>query len=105
MKRFKCTVTRIDEYIIEFDENKFNEEWIKDFKRHFYDLNSFEEHAEYIAQHKARFGNSFIECYGAPLVNGEIPWDADKDDLEKGINIIIESEDEECEVEVIELGD
>ena len=88
-----------------FDENKFNEEWIKDFKRHFYDLNSFEEHAEYIAQFRARFEKSFIEGYGVPLVDGEIPWDVntDTDHIEKGINIIIESEDEQCEVEVVEL--
>lgn len=29
MKKFKCTVTRTDEYEIEIDENIINEEWVR----------------------------------------------------------------------------
>ena len=97
MKRFKCTTIRTDEYIIEFDEDIFNDEWIKNFKRCFYGFDSLEEYAEHIAQFRARFERSFIEGYGIPLVNGKIPWDVntDTDHIEKGINIVIESEDEQ----------
>ena len=32
MKKFKCIVTRVDEYEIEIDEEKINEEWMKNFR-------------------------------------------------------------------------
>jgi len=32
MKRFKTTVTRTDEYIIEIDDNILDEEWMKNGK-------------------------------------------------------------------------
>ncbi len=106
MKRFKCVVTREDEYIIEFDESRFNEEKMAKFRSHFYKFHSYEEHAEHIAQHKARFDRSFIEGYGTPLVNGKvsyIPGSYSVDDIEEGINIQVISEDESCDVEVTEI--
>jgi len=101
MKKFKCIVTREDEYIIEFDENEINEEWMTDFKKHFYNFDSLEEHAEHIAQFRSRFpDDSFIEGYGIPTVNGRRPVFADKDSVIKAINIKIISEDQNIDVEV-----
>lgn len=104
MKKFKCVVERLDEYIIEFDENEINQEWMDDFKKYFYDFDTLEEHAEYIAQFRARFGNDFIEGYGVPLVNGKNPsYSQDKSSLKKAINIKIISEDQNCIVNVDEV--
>jgi len=103
MKRFKCKVERIDEYIIEFDESVLNDEWLDEFSKHFYKFKDLEEHAEHIAQHRARFEQNFIEGYGIPLVNGKVPHFADEKSVSKAINIIIVNEDEDCEVEVEEI--
>lgn len=102
MKRFKTTVTRTDEYIIEFDENIINDEWMADFRKSFYRFDSYEEHAEHIAQIRARIGEGFIEGYGNTMIEGEPPWWSVKN-YEKGINIIVKSEDQDCEVEVEEI--
>lgn len=103
MKRFKCTVERTDKYIIEFDEKQLNEEWINQFKESFYDFDTLEEHAEHIAQHRARFGVDFIEGYGSPLVNGKSPYYDDKKEVERAINIKIVSENNNCDVDVVEI--
>jgi hypothetical protein len=106
MKKFECTVTREDKFIIEFDEDIINEEWMEEFRESFYNFHTLKEHAEHIAQFKARFGeHDFIEGYGVPLVNGKIPCFAHDGSIEKGINIQIVSEDEECEVEVVEINE
>lgn len=105
MKKFKCVVERTDEYIIEFDENEINQTWMDEFKEYFYNFHSLEEHAEYIAQFRARFGNDFIEGYGVPLVNGKNPsYSQDESSLEKAINIQIISEDQDCYVDVKEIN-
>jgi len=103
MKRFKCKVERVDEYIIEFDEEVLNEEWMKYFRSVFFNYHELDEHAEHIAQMRARFEQSFIEGYGVPLVDGKIPSFADEKSVNKAINIVIVSEDEDCEVEVEEI--
>lgn len=104
MKRFKTTVTRTDEYIIEIDENIINDEWMKHFERYFFDFDTYEEHAEQIAQMRARFGSSFIEGYGNILVDGNKSWRiTDEKQVNNAINIIVKSEDDDCEVEVEEI--
>lgn len=103
MKRFKCTVERTDEYIIEIDENKINREWIEEFKKHFYDFDTLEEHAGYIAQYRARFESNFIEGYGVPLINGKKPPLLSPNEFESGINVIIISEDYNGNVDVEEI--
>jgi len=102
MKRFKTTVTRTDEYIIEFDENIINEEWMGDFRSCFYGFHTLEEHAEHIAQIRARVGDGFIEGYGNTMINGKPPWWNTKD-YEKAINIRIVNEDRDKEIEVEEI--
>jgi hypothetical protein len=103
MKKFECIVTRTDKYIIEFDENIINEEWMEEFRKYSYSFYTLKEHAEHLAQHRARFETNFIEGYAVPLVNNKQPILTDEEDLEKGINIKIISEDEECEVDVVEI--
>ena len=106
MKRFKCKVERTDEYIIEFDENIWNEEMMTAFREVFFNFHSLEEHAEQVAQMRARFGNDFIEGYGIPRVNGKLPWcvkEDDKNAQNSGVNIIIESEDEDVCVDIREI--
>jgi hypothetical protein len=105
MKRFKCEVTRTDEYIIEFDENVINEEWLADFRNHMYKFKGLVDHAEHLAQFRARFGEQdFIDGYGIPLVNGKNPrYDGDESSLERGINIQVVSEDSNCDVDVEEI--
>lgn len=107
MKRFECTVTREDKYIIEFDENIINKEWMKDFREYFYGFDTLEEHAEHLAQFRARFGDQdFIEGYGVVNVNGADPrWTnktARRTD-EEAINIKVISEDNDCSVDVEEI--
>ena len=102
MKRFKTTVTRTDEYIIEFDENIIDEEWMQHFRSYFYKLDSLEDHAEHIAQIRARSGEGFIEGYGNTLVDGKPPWWNTKD-YNPAINIKVVNEDKDCEIEVEEI--
>lgn len=64
MKKYKCTVTRTDEYIIEIDENIINGEWMENFRSYMYGFDTLEEHAEHLAQFQARVGDhDFIEGY------------------------------------------
>lgn len=94
MKKFKVKVERVDEYVIEFDENVINKEFIDSFKEYFYDFDTLEEHAEHIAQFRARFGERFIEGYGNVMVNGRVPFMVKEEEVEKGINIKVVSEDD-----------
>ena len=107
MKKFQCTVTRTDEYIIEIDENVINNEWMQEFRKAFYDFTTLEEHAQHLAQLRARFGEGFSEGYGNVKINGRIPWYAINDSIreldEDAINIIVLSEDENGEIEVEEI--
>lgn len=118
MKKFKCTVTRTDEYEIEFDESIYDEEWMEAFRAYMFDFHNLSQHAQYIAQHQARLGSArdFIEGYGYVKRDGDLPLsgkDFDKDGKwlpaskrrqpAPGININILSEDEDCEVDVEEV--
>ncbi|QDX94623.1 hypothetical protein EEL30_21515 [Brevibacillus laterosporus] len=101
MKRFKVTVQREDVYIIELNELLFSEDWMKQFREEFYDFHTLEQHAEHIAQLRARFGGGRLEGYGVPLINGKTQNFYDHP--EAGININIVSEDEECDAYTEEL--
>lgn len=111
MKKFKCTVTRIDEYEIEIDETVIDKKYMEDFRSVFYPFFDLEEHAEHLAQVSARFGSGgFIEGYGMVKRNGEISYPyntkeyegkVNKEDIP--INIKVISEDDDCEVEVEEI--
>ena len=105
MRKFKVKVERIDEYEIEFDEDIINQEFMDSYKKFFSDIDTLKEHAENIAQFRARFGERFIEGYGNPMVNGRLPWMVEEKDAQKGINIKVISEDDfnEMWVEVKEI--
>lgn len=118
MKKFKCTVTRTDEYEIEIDESIINEEWMEHFRSYMYNFNELSEHAEHLAQYQARLGSDydFIEGYGYVKRDGELPYshedfdkngnwlpEAERRQPAPGININIISEDDDCEVDVEEL--
>ena len=111
MAKFKVKVIREDEYEVEFDEKEFDNEFMEHFKNYFYDFDTLKEHAEHIAQFRARFGERFIEGYGLPKVNGERPFMAQiNEDVEKqvnyGLNINIISEDDfdRMDIEVEEIS-
>jgi len=99
VEEIQCLVERKDKYIIEFDESVCNKEWMKKFRRYFYDFYTLEQHAQHIAQFRARFGSRHIEGYGVPLENGEVPYWADKDEVNRAINIRIISEDSDIYVD------
>jgi hypothetical protein len=103
MKKFICEVVRTDKYIIEIDETKVDEKWLANYREYFYDYHTLEQHAEHLAQHRARFAESFIEGYGIPLVDGKKPWNAEDNQVESGINIKIVSEDDDCDLWVSEI--
>ena len=117
MKKFKVTVTRVDEYIIEIDESIYNEEWKKSFEEHFFDVDRLERVAVHLAQFQARLSDhSFIEGFGHVNRDGRLPFSSEDYDsnsnwlpLDKrrkaapGLNIIIEDEDNNIECEVAEI--
>ena len=103
MKKFRCVVTRTDEYVVEIDESVITEEWMEDYRKTFGNIKTLKGHAELIAQEQAR-GEIFIEGYGVPMVDHESQYYmGEKSKHETGINIVIISEDDECEVDSIEI--
>lgn len=104
MKKFKVTVFREDEYEVELDENVLDKDWMDNFNQYFFDMDTLEEHAEHLAQMKARFGGSFMEGYGHIMINGRKPIGIN-DGVNKGVNIKIVSEDENTDTDVYEIND
>ena len=120
MRKFKCIVTRTDEYEIEVDETIVNQDWIDDFGKYFFEADGVEDLAENIATMQARFGSDmdFIEGYGYVPRDGKLPFSArdydnkgnllpiDKQRVaSKEFNIKIISEDEDVYVVVDEIED
>ena len=103
IRKFKCTVRREDEYIIEIDDSIITEEWMENFREYMNDFDSLEEHAEHLAQYQARMGNhQFIEGYGNVKRDGECWFLNDDEKPAEGFNIIREDEDNYCEVDLQE---
>ena len=89
-------------------KKKINEEWMKNFRSYMYKFYDYEDHAEHLAQLRARQGECFYEGYGYVSVNGERPLavrltEQNESSYENGININVISEDEDCEVELKEV--
>ena len=94
MKRYKVEVSLISEYEIIIDDEDMGEEFLNGYKESFNNIDTWQEHAEYIAERRAK-GDEFIEGYGIPLVNGKNPrWDEDERSLEKSIDIRVIYENE-----------
>ena len=105
IKRFNVTVTRTDEYIVEIDEEIYNEEWQENFERYFYSLDDgLESIAEDIATFRARFGERYQEGYGRIIEDSTI-LECLKEEYAEGLNIIVKSEDEEVDTDVEQLED
>ncbi|GAA0347876.1 hypothetical protein GCM10008931_43960 [Oceanobacillus oncorhynchi subsp. oncorhynchi] len=103
MKTFECGVERYDKFRVILNESVFTEEWMEEFREFFFDYYTLEEHAQHIAQHRARFGRSFIEGYGVPLEDGQIPYWANKDLVNDGIDIVVLDEDNDIQVNTREV--
>jgi hypothetical protein len=117
MKKFKCTVTRTDEFVIELDENVFTEEYMKEFREVFYPFYDLEDHAGHLAWFQAEHDDHpFIEGYGSVLRDGKLPYNFEdynsdgskksEDELAKpcpGVNIITEDNRQDLDVEVKEI--
>lgn len=103
MRKYKVTVTRTDEYIVEIDETIYNEEWRADFERYFHPLDEgLESIAEDIAVFRARFGERFQEGYGR-ITEDSTVYPSLKDEYAEGLNIIVQSEDDDIEASVEEI--
>lgn len=102
MESFECQVVREDHYKVEFDESVLDEKWMADFRNVFYDFHTLEEHADHIAKFRARFGRRFIDGYGIPLENGKKPYGVSDRDVNEAINIVVISEDQDIDVDIIE---
>lgn len=94
MEKYKCTVERLDSFIVEFDENIINEDFLENFRESFYDVYDLEELSEYISQYIARFGIEYIEGIGCPLVNGKKTYGVEERLINPAINIKILIEEE-----------
>ncbi|MEG0470744.1 MAG: hypothetical protein RR588_00260 [Solibacillus sp.] len=106
IKRFEVEVTRVDKYVIEIDQDVITEEWMENFRSFMYDFYTLEEHAEHIAQYRARFNNGSF--YGGhPEGYGDIAYRGKTKSDSKwpfhAINIAKADEDNDIEVEVNEI--
>lgn len=99
VKSFKCKVIREDSYTIEIDDSVIDKNFMKDFSEVLYDVNSIEDVVKDIARLRAENHRSFIEGYGAPLINGKKSCIVEEDEIQPAINII-EKENESNDIEV-----
>lgn len=96
MRKFKCTVTKDYEYEIEFDETVWTEDELKDWSKHFYNVDGLQGLAEVLAEYKTTHDKGeFIEGFGIPMINGKKPYvfGNPNPDIEESININIIEED------------
>lgn len=102
MKTFKCTVTRTDEYEIQLDETKMTPEWMTEFAESMYSFSSLKEHAQHLAQLRARFPEqSFFEGYGSSIPTWQDTIRVIE--VEPGVSIKVVSEDDDINVDVEEV--
>ena len=101
MKKIKAEITT--EIIVELDENYFNQAFNDNYSRYFADVDGLEDHAKNIVFQYNRFGHSYLEGYGKPLVNGRKHW-SDANDEKAGYNEAINIiDDEDTEIYTYEL--
>ncbi|SPT98361.1 Uncharacterised protein [Lysinibacillus capsici] len=105
-RKFEVEVVRTDKYVIELDEQVMDEAWMEQFRNVFYDFYDLEDHADHIAQFRARFNNGsfyggFIEGYGEIALQGKVKQDAKWHF--PAVNIVKADEDNDIEVEVTEV--
>jgi hypothetical protein len=66
MKTVEVAVTQVVKVTV--DETKFTEEFLAEFRAHFYPFNTLKDHIEHLGQMHIRgvIGSDFIEGYGPP---------------------------------------
>lgn len=80
MKKFRVTLTQ--EVEVTVDETKFTEEFLEEFRRVFYALNTVEEHAAHLGKLRMQEGvyeSSEVEGYGV-LRDFGVSFDNDYDE-------------------------
>lgn len=93
IRRFKATVMREDEYIIEIDDEVIDEEWMNKYREDFTNITSLKGHIENLAWNRMVNGEDYYEGYGNVLHNGTMAWQA-IGNVERGINIkVLNKED------------
>jgi len=116
IKSIKTEVTRVDTFKIEIDETIWNKEALKDWSNTFFEVETVEDLAKHLAQLVARLGScEFYEGFGRVqtyIKDGYKLTQYVKNDKEnayekcnvfcKGIELFIISEDNDCEVEIIQ---
>jgi len=100
IRKFKVEVTRTDEYIIEIDDQVYDDTWAEEFGDVFHSIDGIEDIAKDLAYHQIRLGSDyrFIEGYGDVNRNGKLPYEiGDEKNPPKpasGLNIQIEYEED-----------
>ncbi|MBC2178182.1 hypothetical protein HCB27_16805 [Listeria booriae] len=105
--KFKCEVVREDRFIVELDEAYFDEAWIVEFNKCFFNYyRDIAEVVDYIAKTvTSSGGRDHIRGIGIPLFNGEKPFGVDAKKINTHVNIVSTQEigDQECEVLIWEV--
>lgn len=101
MKKFFVKVETCNEYEIEIDDETLGDDFLTNFHRYFAEFESWQEHAKYIGTKTAQ-GQSFIEGYGVPMMNGKKQPFTDEGSMNKHINIDVLTEND-IEVDCYEI--
>ncbi|MFN8347456.1 MAG: hypothetical protein U0X91_20805 [Spirosomataceae bacterium] len=105
MKKFKVQVTIIQEYTVEIDEAIYNDEWQGEFEKNFWNLGNDRNSgiAEALVHGKAISRDSFIEGFGVVTIDGKLPFEYRDETAAEGLNIIVDSENEDIEYDINEI--
>lgn len=102
IKRLKVEVTIINEYIVEIDEDIYNEAWEKEFSQaiHSFEGDRFKGIAKDLVWNQVIGDDEYVEGYGSVKVDGKVHWSVN---ATEGLNIIplSEFEDVDYDIEVL----
>ncbi|MFZ2992560.1 MAG: hypothetical protein WA061_02480 [Microgenomates group bacterium] len=111
IRKIKVEVVQTKEIEVELDDEIITDEFNADFRKYFYPFYDLEDHAEHLAQFRARFEDeSFIEGYGHVLSDGQlifsvVDYDREGNKIEppvrrafRGINVRVVDEDVETRI-------
>lgn len=93
IKKINVQIIRTDDYTIEFDDEVFTEDFLKEWSSVFHEVENLEELAKAVAFQQMRFGNGFKEGFGHVTIDGKKYYPNEYENFAKGINIVINSED------------
>lgn len=118
MKKFNVTVTRVDEYEIEVDENIWNEKELKEWEKSFFPVNDQKDLAKILAGSVMKLGSDhgFIEGFGYVRMkrkSGDLMShfrsgkkgieQVPDDEYDKGLSVRIIDEDDDYEYDIEEI--